>query len=230
MKAIIPAAGIGQRMGLATPKQYLKLAGRTVLEHSVLRLLAAHQIEQVIIALHPADTTFPQLPLASWPQVSVVTGGATRADSVLAALQSPSLADPETLVVVHDAARPGLPRDCLQALLTQATEAPSVGAMLALPAYDTVKQGRAGQVVQTLPRETIWLAQTPQVFQAGSLRLALQAAVGQGKLVTDEAHAMELQGYQPALVMGSRRAMKLTTPEDLPLLEFFLQQELKQEL
>lgn len=228
MIAVIPAAGIGQRMGSAIPKQYLQCAGASILDHAISALLAEPRIERVFVALQPNDTWFANSRYASHRQVTRVVGGATRAESVLsgvaAALES---YDKNVLVAVHDAARPCLPLALLTTLLDTANEYPQLGAILALPARDTIKhadhQGAIPHIRSTLDRETIWLAQTPQVFRLGDLQQALQNALAQGVPITDEASAIEADGGQPILVPSSRQVMKVTDPEDLPLAEFYLQ-------
>lgn len=228
MIAVIPAAGIGQRMGSAIPKQYLQCAGASILDHAISALLAEPRIERVFVALQPDDRWFASSQYASHSQVVRVNGGATRAESVLngvaTALES---YDKNILVAVHDAARPCLPLVLLATLLDTASRYPHLGAILALPARDTIKQaddqGAIPHIRTTLDRETIWLAQTPQVFRLGDLQHALQNAIAQGLVITDEASAIEADGGQPILVPSSRQVMKVTDPEDLPLAEFYLQ-------
>ncbi|MFU2002138.1 2-C-methyl-D-erythritol 4-phosphate cytidylyltransferase, partial [Bordetella avium] len=146
-------------------------------------------------------------------------GGPTRADTVAAALDDAALA-PETWVLVHDAARPGLPADALARLIDGCLD-DAVGGLLALPVADTVKSG-AARVRATLDRDGLWLAQTPQMFRAGMLRHALQTAREQGLPVTDEASAIEAQGLSPRLIGGSARNFKVTWPDDFALMEKWL--------
>lgn len=228
MIAIVPAAGIGQRMQATIPKQYLKIAGRYILDHSISALFRDPRITHVIVALHPQDTLFGKSAFANNDKVIRVEGGASRAQSVLNALAfAQQRWDEETLVAVHDAARPGLPAHHLQQLLDRAQAIPEQGAILALPARDTLKVATAQhQVEKTLDRTLVWQAQTPQVFQLGHLQHALQAALEAGVDVTDECSAMEFLGIQPQLVMGSRAALKVTDPEDLELIAFYLQSNL----
>ena len=218
--AVVPAAGVGARVGAALPKQYLALAGRTVLEWSLRPLLQAQWIERVIVVVAPGDRRAPAIcePLSvqSGERLRVVpVGGATRRDSVLAGIGSidPRPGD-DDWILVHDAARPGLGAAFLQRLRDALRDEP-VGGLLALPVADTVKRGGAGQrVAQTLPREGLWLAQTPQVFRHGLLVRALREHAE----VTDEAGAVEAAGHAPLLVEGERRNFKVTTAEDLALM------------
>ncbi|PSU55181.1 hypothetical protein C9I90_17370 [Photobacterium aphoticum] len=138
MIAVVPAAGVGSRMAADRPKQYLHIAGKTILEHTVARLLAHPSIDQVIVAISEQDPYFPQLPLANDPRVVRVNGGAERADSVFAGLAA--IDDPNTWVLVHDAARPCLQLSDVDALIAGALASP-YGAILAAPVRDTMKRG-----------------------------------------------------------------------------------------
>lgn len=229
--ALIPAAGSGRRMVAeksvqpkpGVPKQYLMLAGRRVIEHS-LSLFSNHaRIAGVVVALAPNDRTWSNLPIAASPRVHSVKGGAERAQSVLAGLtQLLSLGAAEDWVLVHDAARPCLTRVMLDKLMRTLEKDP-VGGLLALPAQDTIKRAESSRVVATLDRSLLWQAQTPQMFRLGELHAALDTALQAGQGVTDEASAMEQAGYQPALVEGSIENIKVTTPADLAFAEFILQ-------
>lgn len=221
---ILPAAGIGTRMGSDLPKQYLQIAGRSLLEHSFAALLQDPRVDQVVVALHPEDTHFHKLPLAQNERVLTVTGGQTRADSVLLALRSlPVLAN--QLVVVHDAARPCLQSCDLAAVMDAAAQSPLQGAILATPVRDTMKRGGAQGIESTVPRENLWHALTPQVFALESLRDNLQAALAAGADITDEASAMEWAGIQPQLVCGAADNIKVTRPADLSWAEWWLQRQ-----
>ena len=212
-------------MGGDQPKQYLELAGATLLEHSLRALLASPRIVRVVVALHPDDQRAGQLSQLSDPRVVTTDGGAERADSVLAALVAlAGLADDDDWVLVHDAARPCLQLAELEALI-DAVLAAGVGGLLAEPVVDTVKQAdAAGRVQATLERDALWRAQTPQMFRLGPLRNALQSARDQGLAVTDEASAMELAGHPVQLVTGSSRNLKVTVPADLELAAWYLSQ------
>jgi 2-C-methyl-D-erythritol 4-phosphate cytidylyltransferase len=224
--AIIPAAGVGSRMGVPLPKQYLKVAGATVLEHSLSALLACDFIEKVIVALNPLDNTAASVAALRDPRVLLVEGGESRSDSVLAGLAAlRSLAQPDDWVLVHDAARPCIAPGDISALAQQVCSS-GVGGILAVPMVDTVKHAGTDNIVdQTLPRDELWCAQTPQMFRFERLYSALKSATQQGLVITDEASAMELQGERVQLVAGSVSNLKLTMPDDLPLIEFYLAQK-----
>lgn len=222
--AVVPAAGVGARMASETPKQYLKVAGKTVLEHSVQALLNAAAIETVIVALHAEDTEAMKLPVMSDAKVRAVTGGAQRSDSVLAGLTALQAlgAGAQDWVLVHDAARPGIRTTLVEALIAQVGSS-NVGGILALPLTDTVKQADSQALVAaTLDRSSLWRAQTPQMFRLGELIEALQAATADGVQVTDEAAAMERAGYPVQLVTGEPANLKVTEPADLALAGFYL--------
>lgn len=158
--AVVPAAGFGRRMQTECPKQYLSIGNKTILEHAVAALLADPRVQRVVIAVSPGDRRFSQLPLAQHPQITVVDGGAERADSVLAGLQ----ALPEAQwVLVHDAARPCLHQDDLSRLLALC-ETSRVGGILAAPVRDTMKRAEPGKtaVAHTVDRNDLWHALTPQ--------------------------------------------------------------------
>ena len=223
--AVVPAAGIGSRMGGEGPKQYLEVAGATILEHSLRALLASNRMAGVMLALHPDDELASQLSVLADARVHTTAGGAERSDSVLAGLLAlEHLADAADWVLVHDAARPCLQLADLDKLIDKVT-ANGVGGILAEPIVDTVKlAGADGRIRRTLDRDSLWRAQTPQMFRLGALRAALQAARDGELAVTDEASAMELAGQPVQLVAGSRRNLKVTVPADLELAAWYLGQ------
>lgn len=224
---VIPAAGIGRRMLADTPKQYLQVAGMTLLEHSLQALLADARIRAVSVVVKSGDTRASRLDgLAGNPRVSLAIGGDERSDSVAAGLDDllGLGADVEDWVLVHDAARPCLPQASLAALMEQVL-ASGRGGILAQPVPDTVKKAVDGRIAATIDRRDLWLAQTPQMFRIGELRSALSAARHDGKAVTDEASAMELSGAAVQLVSSPRRNLKVTTPEDIELVKFYLRSE-----
>ena len=210
-------------MGAQLPKQYLKLAGVTVLEHSLSALLACDFIEKVIVALNPLDETAASIMALRDPRVLLVEGGEARSDSVLAGLAAlQGLAAPDDWVLVHDAARPCIATDDISKLAQQVARS-GVGGILAVPMVDTVKRAGADRIVeQTLSREELWCAQTPQMFAYELLYSALTSAAQRGLAITDEASAMELRGERVQLVTGSVSNLKVTVPDDLPLAEFYL--------
>jgi 2-C-methyl-D-erythritol 4-phosphate cytidylyltransferase/2-C-methyl-D-erythritol 2,4-cyclodiphosphate synthase len=219
--AIVPAAGRGERFAAASalPKQYTPLLGRTVLEWSLRVLLAEPRIEAIVVVLGAGDGHWASLAakLAS-PKLLTTIGGASRQDSVINGLEFlASRAAEEDWVLVHDAARPCLSGGDLAALAEAVGHAGSeeiAGAVLAAPVVDTVKRARNGDV-ETLDREGLWRALTPQVFRFAQLRRALKDAARVGAAVTDEAQAMERIGIRPVLVPGSPFNIKVTRAEDL---------------
>ncbi|HMV40236.1 MAG: 2-C-methyl-D-erythritol 4-phosphate cytidylyltransferase [Proteobacteria bacterium] len=221
--AIVPAAGVGRRMGAAIPKQYLPLAGRCVLEHTLERLLAEPRIERIVVALGPEDGWWPGLKLSDPARIRRVNGGTERADSVLNGLRAlEGLAGTDDWALVHDAARPCLAAEDLARLFTALADDP-LGGLLAVPVRDTMKRAAAdGCVEHTVERERLWHALTPQMFRYGRLRDALEAAAAAGAVITDEASAIERAGLRPRLVEGRADNLKITRPEDLALAAFFL--------
>lgn len=215
--AVIPAAGIGSRMRADRPKQYLALAGRSILEHTLDCFLGHPRLRGLVVSLAADDPWWPELAVSRDARIRRAPGGRERADSVLNALRSLSEAGAgeEDWVLVHDAARPNLAREDLDRLLLTLADDP-VGGLLAVPARDTLKRaGADGRVASTLDRSTVWQAYTPQMFRLGRLRDALAAALEAGIAVTDESSAMEWAGYAPQLVEGRGDNLKVTRPEDL---------------
>jgi 2-C-methyl-D-erythritol 4-phosphate cytidylyltransferase len=221
--AVLPAAGIGSRLASALPKQYLQVAGQSILEHSLAALLACRRIEAVAVALHPDDTRARALPLLGDSRVKCTLGGAQRSDSVLAGLlELARYAKPEDWVLVHDAARPCLRPVNIEELMDRVI-ATGIGGILAEPVVDTIKQATAEDMVaRTVDRNGMWRAQTPQMFRLVELQRALQSALEQGLAVTDEASAMEMAGHRVQLVPGSPSNLKVTVPADLDLAGFYL--------
>lgn len=225
--AVVPAAGVGSRMQAAFPKQYLTIGTMTLLEHSVARLLANAAVQQVIVAVSADDGWFDSLPLARDPRIVRVTGGATRAESVLAGLQH---IRESAWVLVHDAARPCLHADDLARLLA-VREYSRTGAILAAPVRDTMKRAEPGKtaVAHTVERDDLWHALTPQFFPHTLLTACLSRALSEGATITDEASALEYCGYHPQLISGRSDNIKVTRPEDLALAAFYLTQIQRQE-
>lgn len=221
---IVPAAGIGTRMGSVTPKQYLPLRGHTVLGQTLQRLAALPGVARIVVALHPEDSFWPTVTLPVGATVSVCAGGTQRSHSVLNALQSlPDTAAEDDWVLVHDAVRPCVRVADIAGLLSEIARHPC-GGLLAVPVSSTLKRGdMAGDVAATLPRENVWQAATPQAFRLGLLRGALEVALRSGAEMTDEAAALELAGYAPRLVRGAADNIKITYPEDLHLAELILE-------
>lgn len=224
--AVIPAAGAGRRMATKQSKQYLPLAGKTLIEHSLACLLAEPGIEKIFVAVHAEDDHFASMDVADHPRVAQVIGGDERMDSVLSALQAMAgEVATDDWVLVHDAARPCLPRVDLQKLLEQG-RAHHTGAILAAPVVDTLKRCAASgdEIAETVDRSGLWRALTPQIFRYGPLRQALEQCKMQHLPVTDEASAMEHIGGRPLLVTGNPCNIKVTYPEDLALADFYLRE------
>jgi len=235
--AIVPAAGIGARASGgaqdATPKQYRSLAGQTMLRWTVQALLRDERISRVVVSVGAKDarvhSALAGLPRTSW----LPCGGPTRYDTVMNALSAGNL-EAQDWVLVHDAARPGLPKAALTALI-DACLRDAVGGLLALPLADTLKlaatsvapggsaqEPPAPRVARTLPREHLWQAQTPQMFRAGMLADAFDFAARNGVVPTDEAGAIEALGHQPLLVPGAMANLKVTWPQDFEWMEKWL--------
>ena len=211
-------------MGARVPKQYLDLAGRSVLLHTLTRLAAHPGIAGLVVVLAPDDPLWPGLTRIEGKPVRTAMGGSERADSVLAGLRAlPASVDPASPVLVHDAARPLLRRDDLDRLLREGAACVQ-GAILAAPVRDTLKRADdAGRsIARTEPRAGLWRALTPQMAPRGILEHALADAIGARAAITDEAMALERVGLHPRLVEGSGDNLKLTTPEDLDFAEFWL--------
>ena len=239
---VIPAAGSGSRMQESVPKQYLSINGSAIIEHTIKVFLDNHEIEKIIVPLADNDQRFSQLNVAKDHRVATTVGGSSRAHSVLNGLialsaegspsivedsqslvkDSQSLVKDSDWVLVHDAARPCLSCASLKHLIDSLRD-DDVGGILAVLAKDTLKRASKTQaIMSTVDRSDIWQAQTPQMFRYGLLKAALTSAIEQHVDITDEASALEHLGYQPKLVVGDARNLKVTTPEDLALAEFLL--------
>ncbi len=233
--AIVPAAGRGSRFASASPgvpKQYAPLLGATVIEWSLAALLAEPRVAGIVVALAADDAHWPALnSLVNSVKVLTTIGGGSRQDSVLQglnALEAHAAAD--DWVLVHDAARPCLSAADLKALIDavqpDAVQPDAVqalnGVVLAAPVVDTVKRERAGIAVDTVDREGLWRALTPQMFGFAALKKALEDAARRGVAVTDEAQAMERLGLPARLVRGSPFNIKVTRAEDLSMAETIL--------
>lgn len=224
--AVLPAAGGGSRMGLARPKQYLPLKGRALIEWSLGALLDCGWVDGIVVVLAKSDQEFATLPIAGHPKLVITTGGAARADSVLAGLRAVAARTGSFDVVhvlIHDAARPCLEVSTIEQLVDEADD--KHGGLLALPCTDTLKRGKQNKVVETVDRAFYWRAQTPQLFRLDLLTQALEECRTRDIEVTDEAGAMERAGFHPRLVRGRESNIKVTFPEDLALAEFWLTQK-----
>ncbi|KDN11075.1 2-C-methyl-D-erythritol 4-phosphate cytidylyltransferase [Gilliamella apicola] len=219
--AIVPAAGVGCRMNSQIPKQYLKVGSKTVLEHTLNKLLTHPQIAQVIVVISSEDNIFNTLSIAQHDKIKVALGGKTRADSVLAGLK---LLNDEQWALVHDAARPCVTHCDITRLIETVTNKKQ-GGILATRVSDTIK--RACQNNDTIidyseDRTYLWGAATPQLFNAGELKSCLQQALNDHVAITDEASAIEYCGGHPLLIECRGDNIKITRPEDLALATFYL--------
>lgn len=219
--ALVPAAGSGSRMGGSLPKQYLPLSGRPLIEHTLFALAAHPRIAKVYVVLSPEDGWWAGQGIAHDKLVILHCGGAERAQSVANGLKAmANEVGADDWVLVHDAARPCLRAEHIDRMLAELAE-DEVGGILAVPVADTLKRADSEQrISETVPREGLWQAQTPQMFRHGLLLKALEAA---GSKVTDEASAIEHLGLQPKLVEGDARNLKVTYPRDLELAALILE-------
>ena len=225
--AVIPAAGTGTRMQTDLPKQYLCINGRRVIEYSLETFCTHPQIAGVVVALAEGDKIWEGLSFAHHSKVRTAPGGKVRCHSVLNCLHELStVAAAEDWVLVHDAARPCISREDIDRMIAILRDHP-VGGLLALLVRDTMKRADIGQgsgqhVSETVNRQGLWHALTPQMFRLGRLTQVLEQAIQQGELVTDESQAMELAGFRPRLVEGRAENIKITRPSDLKLAEWYL--------
>jgi len=216
--AVIPAAGIGQRVGADIPKQYLPILGKTIIEHSLTPFLAHPDIHRVIVSIAPNDQWFRALTIAQHPKLTLVEGGKERVDSVLSALQ---VLPSEEYILVHDAARPCIQTTDINKLIQHAKAQPS-GAILASRVRDTMKRSNPHQrISETVERKDLWHALTPQLFKNKQLINAITSVTAQ-HLITDEASAIEMHGGDVMIIEGRSDNLKVTTAEDLLLAEFYL--------
>ncbi len=224
--AVVPAAGVGLRMGSEIPKQYLPLNGSTVIEQTLHLLLGHSRIDGVYLALSVDDTRWGETATAANPKITRVDGGAERCHSVLNALKLlQETASPEDWVLVHDAARPCLRSEDLDLLMDSLSEHP-VGGLLGVPVRDTMKRTDGETAItETVTRQDLWHAYTPQMFRLGMLFQALQNAIDKGQTVTDDASAIELAGMHPQMIEGHDDNIKITRQEDLALASFYLNQQ-----
>ncbi|HUW53214.1 MAG TPA: 2-C-methyl-D-erythritol 4-phosphate cytidylyltransferase [Rhodanobacter sp.] len=220
---LVPAAGSGTRVGGDCPKQYLPLAGRALIEHTLERLAAHPRIAGLMVVLGAADTYWPGIATLNGKPVLTAIGGAQRSDSVLAGLEAlPADVAAGDFVLVHDAARPCVRQADIGKLIDQA--AATGGGLLGAPLRDTLKRAdAASRSLATEPRDERWRAFTPQMFRRAELTSALRDAAHRGLAVSDEAMAMELAGFAPLLVEGAEDNIKVTTAADFALAEFLLQ-------
>ncbi len=216
VSALVPAGGRGVRMGGDRPKQFLAIGGVPLMVHSLRTLQAAPSVEEIILAVPSSERNYCEREIVArygLTKVSrVVAGGAERQDSVGAALAA--VAIPADVVLVHDAVRPFLTVDMIERVCTEAARVG--GAIIAIPARDTLKEVGEGAVIQrTVDRRPLWQAQTPQAFQRAVLERAHERARAEAYLGTDEADLVQRLGVPVVVVEGSGENIKVTRPEDL---------------
>ena len=229
--AILPAAGLGTRMGADTPKQFLELDGTPIVIHSVRRIASCPLITDIIVATRGdvVESLEQRLRSESFMQsVRVVRGGDSRQDSVALALKE--IPDDTEIVLVHDAVRPFVTREQIARVIEEARRCQA--AILGIPAMDTVKEVKRASlpedvalITATIPRERVVLAQTPQAFSTKLIKEAFARAQADGVNASDEAGLVERLGHDVHVVLGSERNMKITKPADMNLALFYLHQE-----
>ncbi len=219
--ALVPAAGQGTRIGDAVPKQYIPIAGKPMMYHSIVALAAVNRIERIFVVLSPMDRLWEG---HDWGQAAAKVetihgGGAHRPETVLNALRALECrVAKDDWILVHDAARPCLDTELVEQFLDEMGDDP-IGGLLGMPVADTLKRAEEGQrVTETIAREGLWRAQTPQMFRYDMLRRGLERK----PYATDEAQAIEALGNAPRLVQGENSNLKVTFAEDLQLAEMIL--------
>ncbi|MFL1731871.1 2-C-methyl-D-erythritol 4-phosphate cytidylyltransferase [Moraxella oculi] len=221
--ALIVAAGKGSRFGADKPKQYLKITDQTVLQESVARL-NVDELKNLTLVVAEEDGYVDGLSFDFDGRIRRAWGGAERWQSVMNGvndIRNHGACD-DDWILIHDAARPCLPKSDLMAVLAMLNHTKCEGVILATPVVDTLKQVSQGHVVKTVDRNLLWQAQTPQVFRLKALEEVLSQVAVCGMKITDEASGFEILGRKVEVVAGSRLNMKLTYAEDLPLLQAIL--------
>jgi len=225
--ALVPAAGMGKRMGASINKQYLLLAGRPILAHTLSVFEGASFVDGIFVITPEDEIPFCRdhvVERYGFTKVrGIVAGGAERQHSVLNGLRAMegTVAD-DDVILIHDGVRPFVSTDVLARATAVARE--DDGALVAVPAKDTVKTVEDGIITGTPPRETLWLAQTPQAFRYAVIRAAHEIADAERFLGTDDAMLVERLGRSVRIVVGDYRNIKITTPEDMVLAEAFLKE------
>ena len=218
--AILPAAGIGRRMGSTIPKQYLTIDGVPLILHSLRRLSAVSEIQKIIVVIHPEDNRWAKLQESIVEEfenrIITVMGGDERYQSVLNGLTAVTeLAASDDWVLVHDAVRPCIRTSDIENLISKVSLHP-VGGLLGSAVDNTLKKvGADLSVIETVDRESYWNALTPQMFRFAALKESIEAVVASGEQVTDEAAAMEVAGFKPIMIAGHKYNIKITVESDL---------------
>jgi 2-C-methyl-D-erythritol 4-phosphate cytidylyltransferase len=225
---ILPAAGLGTRMAGPQPKQFLALNGVPILIHSLRAFAAVERVTAMVVAVRKPEVERVQAQIAEYgfaERVRVVEGGDMRQESVANALAALP-AQPDDIVLVHDAVRPLIDAATIERTIDAVAEYGA--AIVGMPAVDTIKQvertAHGALITSTIPREFVVLAQTPQGFRFGLLQRAFAEAAADGFVGTDEASVVERAGHSVAVVHGSQVNLKITQPGDLELAEFYLRQ------
>ncbi len=220
---VIPAAGVGKRMGVDKPKQYISVNDKTIIEHTINCFIEREEIEGIVIAISKSDEFWPDMEIAKHDKIITVPGGDERYQSVFNGLQAlKNKAEDDDWVLVHDAARPCLNQSAIDRLMINC-RSHDVGGILAMPCRDTMKRANeSGEIIDTVEREYLWHAQTPQMFKYGKLKSAIEKVLDENIVVTDEAMAMEMAGYKPLLVQGHQENIKVTHKDDLQYLKLYL--------
>lgn len=223
---IIPAAGAGNRMETETPKQYLKINGHFILEHTISRFIQLANIEGVIVVISRDDRFWNDLELSRHKKIMTTTGGKERYHSVLNGLHRlTGAAGDRDWALVHDAARPCVRVDDIKKLIKELS-GHHTGGLLGIPVRDTMKRTNTNnEILETISRNGLWHALTPQMFRVGDLRQAIEKSITENRDITDEAQAMELAGFKPKFIPGHPDNIKITHMSDLPLAELFLEQQ-----
>lgn len=225
---VIANGGVGSRFGKKGPKQYSQVAGKSLFEWTLEQFTQRDNIKGIVISSHANDPFLINQNGLSDSRISLVTGGLSRSESVLNGLRALQVhAAPSDWVLVHDIARPLVRQSDIDALIASCI-AHQEGAILASPVPDTLKRANKSlYVAETVSRDFMWGAQTPQCFQIGLLVSAIEKGLRSGLAITDEASAMESQGYPVRIVEGARDNIKVTFPEDLAFAEHVLAGRLK---
>jgi 2-C-methyl-D-erythritol 4-phosphate cytidylyltransferase len=220
---VIPAAGVGKRMGVDKPKQYISVNDKTIIEHTINCFINREEIEAVVVVISKEDEYWPDMSIAKHDKVITAPGGVERYHSVANGLQVlQDKAEENDWILVHDAARPCLNQSAIDRLMIE-LRSHEVGGILALPCRDTMKRSNeSGEIIDTVERESLWHAQTPQMFKYSKLSAAIEKTLSDDIVVTDEAMAMELSGYKPMLIQGHQENIKITHKDDLQYLEHYL--------
>lgn len=229
--ALIPAAGIGKRMNNSKPKQYIKIAGKTIIEHTLSLLTKEKRISKFIVLLKKNDNFFQNLKISKNKLIKTITGGKRRVDSVLLGLNyiTKILKIKTCWVLIHDAVRPFLNQNDLNNVISFIKKNYfSHGGILATQAKDTIKySNKKKNINYTIERNKIWHALTPQFFPIKLVQFCLIKTLKKKIIINDESSALEYCGYQPKIIEGQSNNIKITKPEDLTFAKFYCSKILK---